>query len=599
MQIKVSVIVPVYNVEKYLGKCIDSLLSQTLKDIEFIFVNDGSTDNSLQILEEYAKKDNRIKILSQEHSMLGNARNNGLRIAQGEFIGFVDSDDYTDCDFYEKLYTAAISNNADIATASILKHKLKYDKYIIENKKIRLANSITDKIKLCSDKTNRFFHCWNKIYKNTLIKEHNIKFTEHRLHEDVEFAIKAIFYANKIVSVPKIKYHYVQNPNSICKSKEFKSQRENDRTFVYKEMQIFSKNNDIPLPERVNYYKTLWINPFCKTYVGVYKTKYMLCGLIQIPAFLRRLFYINSIGDLRYNIIFFGFKISIAKWQHWLNKSKTPYMQYKKQGWDIQKLPPAEGQIRDIQFANLELLKELDYVCKENNLKYWLDGGTLLGAVRHKGFIPWDDDIDIAMLRDDYEKVIEAFKKSSRNPDIFASVRRNNLKNSLYFIKIQHKKCPHLFVDIFPFDTYGEKLSDVEQINISKYIKGKRNIIEKHCFFNIVENDVLKMLLNNLQKEILKTNTNIEHSDFVWGVDFNHSWKNWFTRYDVVFPLKTIEFENTQFPCINNPDAYLKRLYGNYMEYPNKIGFGHSMYAKLDKAEKDIIFELIKKEKIK
>lgn len=597
MQIKVSVIVPVYNVEKYLGKCIDSLLSQTLKDMEFIFVNDGSTDNSLEILNCYANKDNRIKIITQENSKLGITRNNGIKIANGEYIGFLDSDDYVDSDFYEKLYAAAISNNADIAIASILKHKPKYDKYILEHKKIRLANSITDKIKLCSDKTNRFFHCWNKIYQNTLIKEHNIKFTEHRLHEDVEFAIKAIFYANKIVAVPKIKYHYMQNSNSICKSKEFKSQRENDRIYVYKIMQVFAKNHDIPLPERMNYYKTLWINPFCKAYVGVYKTKYMLFGLILIPAFFRRLFYINSIGDLRYNIRFLGFKISIAKWNCWVNKFKTPYLEYKKQGLDIQKLPPAEGQIRDIQLANLELLKELDYVCKENNLKYWLDGGTLLGAVRHKGFIPWDDDIDTAMLRDDYEKVIEAFKKSSRNPDIFASFHRNNLESSLYFIKIKHKKCPHLFVDIFPFDTYGEKLSDEEQINTSKYIKEKCNNIKQHCFFNIIENDVLKMLLNNLQKEILKTNTNIEHSDFVWGVDFNHSWKNWFTRYDVVFPLKTIEFENTQFPCINNPDAYLKRLYGNYMGYPNKIGFGHSLYAKLDKTEKATIAKLTKKGK--
>lgn len=596
---KLSIIIPVYNVQDYLEQCINSLLNQSLKDMEFIFVNDGSTDNSLEILNRYANKDNRIKIITQENSKLEITRNNGIKNANGEYIGFLDSDDYVDSDFYEKLYYSAKRNDAEIAIASILKHKPHHNKYIVKYNCEHSATEIKKKIKLCSDRTNRFFQCWNKIYKNTLIKEHNLKFTEHRLHEDVEFAIRAIFYANKIVSVPKINYHYMQRANSICKSNDFKTQRNIDRIFVYKDMQAFAKNNNIPLPERMNYYKTLWINPFCKAYVGVYKTKYMLFGLIPIPVFLRKLFYINSIGDLRYNIRFLGFKISIAKWNCWINKSKTPYLEYKKRGLDIQKLPPAEGQIRDIQLANLELLKELDYVCKENNLKYWLDGGTLLGAVRHKGFIPWDDDIDTAMLREDYEKIIEAFKKSSRNSDIYANYCRNNRKNSLYFIKIQHKKCPHLFVDIFPFDTYGEKLSDIEQINTSKYIKGKRNIIKKHCFFNIVENDVLKILLNNLQKEILKTNTNIEHSDFVWGVDFNHSWKNWFTRYDVVFPLKTIEFENTQFPCINNPDAYLKRLYGNYMGYPNKIGFGHSMYAKLDKTEKDTIAKLTKRIKIK
>lgn len=592
MRIKISVIVPVYNVEKYLNKCINSLLNQTLKNIEFIFVNDASTDNSLQILEKYAKKDNRIKIVNQEHSKPGTARNNGLKIAQGEFIGFVDSDDYVDCDFYEKLYTAAISNNADISTASILKHKPKYDKYLIENKKIRLANSITDKIKLCSDKTNRFFQCWNKIYKNTLIKEHNIKFTESKLHEDVEFAIKAIFYANKIVSVPKIKYHYVQNSNSICKSKELKEQRENDRIFVYKIMQVFAKNNDIPLPERMNYYKTLWINPFCKAYIGVYKTKYMLGGLLPIPAFLCSLFYIKN-GDLRYSIRFLGFRISIPKLACWNNKRKTPYMEYKKQGVNIRELPSAEGQIRDIQLANLELLKELDYVCKENNLKYWLDFGTLIGAMRHKGFIPWDDDIDVSMLREDYEKIIEAFQKSSRNSDIYADYCRNKPNYSVNFIKIRHKQCPHLFVDIFPYDVYGKKLSDIEQINESIHIKNLRNIIKKRCFSEIVEKDVLKFLLDDLQRTILHSDTDTEKSDFVWGVDFNHYWKNWFTRYDVVFPLKTIEFENTQFPCINNPDSHLKRIYGNYMDYPKKISFGHSMYVKLSTEEKENIKKLL------
>lgn len=592
MSIKISVIVPVYNVEEYLNKCIDSLLNQTLKDIEFIFVNDGSTDNSLNILKSYASKDDRIKIITQNHSLAGIARNNGIKIAHGEFIGFCDADDYVDVDFYEKLYSTAKENKADIATASILKHKQKYDKYVVENKKIRFASSITDKIKLCSDKTNRFFQPPNKIYKNSLIKEHGIKFTEHCLHEDVEFAIKAIFYANKVVSVPKIKYHYVQRSNSICKAKELNQKREDDRIFVYKNMQKFAKNNDIPLPERMNYYKTVWINSFCKAYVGVYKTRYMFLGLIPIPAFLRCLFYIEN-GDLRYSIRFFGFKISIPKLACWNNKRKTPYMEYKKQGVNIRELPFADGQIRDIQLANFELLKELDYVCKENNLKYWLDFGTLIGAIRHKGFIPWDDDIDVSMLREDYEKIIEAFSKSSRNPDIYADYCRNKPNYSVNFIKIRHKQCPHLFVDIFPYDIYGKKLSDIEQINESIHIKKLRNIIKKRCFLEIVENDVLKFLLDDLQKTILHSDTDIEKSDFVWGVDFNHYWKNWFTRYDVIFPLKTIEFEGLQFPCINNPDSHLKRIYGNYVDYPKKISFGHTMYVKFSTEEKENIKMLL------
>ena len=103
--IKVSVIVPVYNCEKYLKKCLDSLVNQTLKDIEIICVNDGSTDNSGRILEEYT--DSRIKIITKENGGLSSARNAGIAVAKGEYLGFVDSDDWVDLDFYEKLYNTA------------------------------------------------------------------------------------------------------------------------------------------------------------------------------------------------------------------------------------------------------------------------------------------------------------------------------------------------------------------------------------------------------------------------------------------------------------------------------------------------------------
>ena len=108
---KISVIVPVYNVEKYLARCLDSIINQTLADIEIICINDGSTDNSLEILNDYAKKDSRIKIIDQTNAGLSCARNAGMQIAQGEYIGFVDSDDWIDLDFYEKLVCFCILNH--------------------------------------------------------------------------------------------------------------------------------------------------------------------------------------------------------------------------------------------------------------------------------------------------------------------------------------------------------------------------------------------------------------------------------------------------------------------------------------------------------
>ena len=111
---KISIIIPVYNVEKYLDRCIDSIINQSLKDIEIILVDDGSPDNCPQLCDEWAKKDSRIKVIHKENAGLGMARNTGMQHATGEYIAFIDSDDYVDLDMYAKLLEKAELHNADI-----------------------------------------------------------------------------------------------------------------------------------------------------------------------------------------------------------------------------------------------------------------------------------------------------------------------------------------------------------------------------------------------------------------------------------------------------------------------------------------------------
>ena len=118
---KVSIIVPVYNVEKYLNRCIQSLLNQTLKDIEIIMVDDGSPDRCPQMCDNYAKKDNRIKVIHKQNAGLGYARNSGLEIATGEYIAFVDSDDFVNSQMYETLYNNAVSTKADVVYSGFRK----------------------------------------------------------------------------------------------------------------------------------------------------------------------------------------------------------------------------------------------------------------------------------------------------------------------------------------------------------------------------------------------------------------------------------------------------------------------------------------------
>ena len=118
---KVSIVVPIYNVEKYLKQCIESIINQTLQDIEIILVDDGSPDNCPQICDEYAKKDSRIKVVHKKNGGLSSARNAGIEVATGDFIGFVDSDDYIELDMYEKMYNIAKENHVDFVVSDYYK----------------------------------------------------------------------------------------------------------------------------------------------------------------------------------------------------------------------------------------------------------------------------------------------------------------------------------------------------------------------------------------------------------------------------------------------------------------------------------------------
>lgn len=279
--IKVSIIVPAYNVEGYIEDCLNSLVNQTLKEIEIIVVNDESTDSTPQIIEKYAQKDSRIKIISQKNQGLSGARNSGLKIATGEYIGFVDSDDYVDLDYFEKLYNTAKEYDADMTVASILKHKKDFLKYNAKYSKLICEEKLDKKIKLCQDKKKRYFYVWNKLCRHDLLENHNQEFPLGRVFEDVVFTTKNIYNSNKIVSVPDIKYHYIERAGSIVKSK-LSEKKINDRRTAYCELQDFAKEKGFKLPERLNYYESFWKNSLIKIYKGKYIKKYTFLGIITL-----------------------------------------------------------------------------------------------------------------------------------------------------------------------------------------------------------------------------------------------------------------------------------------------------------------------------
>lgn len=204
---KVSVIVPIYNVEKYLEKCINSLLSQTLEDIQIILVNDGSKDNSGNIAREYEKNNkDRVIYVEKENGGLSDARNYGLKYATGDFIAFLDSDDYIEKNAYEKMYNKAIEENADYVECDFIwefPNKIRVDKqYPYKNKKEMLSF-----VRVVA---------WNKLIKSQLITDNNLEFPKGLRYEDVEFTYKLIPFVNKFAYVDKPFIHYVQREGSIA-----------------------------------------------------------------------------------------------------------------------------------------------------------------------------------------------------------------------------------------------------------------------------------------------------------------------------------------------------------------------------------------------
>ncbi|MGN0340394.1 MAG: glycosyltransferase [Lachnospira sp.] len=226
-KVKVSVLVPIYNVEKYLPKCLDSLCAQTLKDIEFICINDGSTDNSGVILQEYAKKDSRFKVINKSNSGYGDSMNVGLNEATGEFIGIVESDDFAEPDMFEKLYSLADDNQLDIVKSNCFFYSTKDGAEC--NEKVDVFDELPVNQVFCPmDKPSLFWKLqtiWSAIYRKEYIVDNNIQFnnTPGASYQDVSFVFQNYACADRMMLVSDAYLHYridnmassVNNPTKV------------------------------------------------------------------------------------------------------------------------------------------------------------------------------------------------------------------------------------------------------------------------------------------------------------------------------------------------------------------------------------------------
>lgn len=210
---KVSLIIPVYNVENYIEKCLNSVVNQTLKDMEVIIVNDGSKDSSKQKIEKYLKKYPRIKYLEKENGGLSDARNYGMQYATGEYIAFLDSDDYVEETMYEEMYNVAQKEAADMVECNFI--------WEYPDKKREDIGSVYNSKREMVEKARVV--AWNKLIKRELLEKTCVKFPIGLRYEDVEFFYKLVPYLEKVSFVKKCFVHYIQRGNSIANTQNIRT----------------------------------------------------------------------------------------------------------------------------------------------------------------------------------------------------------------------------------------------------------------------------------------------------------------------------------------------------------------------------------------
>ena len=638
---EISIVIPVYKVEKYLRECIESVINQTFKNIEIILVDDGSPDNCPQICDEYAKKDNRVRVIHKTNGGYGTACNRGIEAAQGEFIGLVESDDWIEPDMYEVLYEKIKDSDADFIVSDFFVIK-DSEKFIYNVHPYFPTKPLNDAIINLSTHPQMLLqpaYPWNKLYRKSFLTSNNIKMMEDKkMYQDQTWNAEILSHANKILYIDKPYYFYrfdtqgsstnigdLSTINYLLKRDEarkifIKNNKFNNDTMEYFWIscfigsKVYFKRTNSKYKNK--FYKRmqelfkLAIKDGCtfknfnierkKEYMFIVKYPYIFWQIKELKKhILKNIFSVTNHKDNKHKVITIcGLKIKVKRklkqTQVEENLTRIRAIEAKldnlinltKYNIDITSLPSAKGDYRLQQLSSLGILQKLTEFLEKHDIKYWLEFGTLLGAVRHKGFIPWDDDIDIGMTKADYEK--------------FKMVIADFCKDGFYYsdgdiIRISYKSS-NAQVDVFPFYSGNS-------VNIPEPEKYNMLIAKIHKLYS--EMPVIKENLKNLkfkthsvlplwyknqiqniyEKELLEGINPPENAYLFLGYEC-FAYKRVLCAYDEIFPLKKIEFEGKSFNCPNKTYMHLHNYWGDFYNLPKKIA-GHSFFQNPIKTEEN------------
>ncbi|MBZ9570430.1 glycosyltransferase [Methanobrevibacter sp. TMH8] len=700
---KVSIVVPIFNVEDYLKIALDSLVNQTLKDIEIICVNDGSTDKSAEIIEDYAARDERIKIISKSNSGYGHSMNLGMDQAKGEYIGILEPDDYVALKMYETLYKKAIQHDLDFIKGDFRNFRDEQGNRIFTYSNLADFDYynciINPKKDFKAFKFNK--QTWAGIYKRNFLVENDIKHNETpgASFQDNGFWFQTFCFAEKIMILDKAFYFYRKdNPNQSTTNKEKVFIIFEEWEFIKNKLnKILSESDDLKSVYESCKYKSYIFhyrrvaNKFKKGFLEKFHEEFVLAnqkGNLNEDFFSPANWYLlnliindpeefykaygNNQSNLRKMLKSLSFILK-KEWKHpkqvinllrayktikksnlfngayytkkypkaysskynpidhymfygykknYLPSEKFDSLHYLRQYSDVEKngenpllhyvlYGKSEGRainpekdfdykidiankkintqsalfnvifkgceletkhnIKSLQKFSLEFLKFIDKICEKHEIDYWLNKNSLIGAFNKKGFFPWDDGIDIGMIRKDYDKFISIIEDE---------IISNNLENTIKPIRNYGPVCSYGwgeittylrfnylseneigFFDILPYDyinknnKYKEDIEGIRNLEIKKY---KRSI-EANSIYDNISNDSINISTNEkklLKKSMQKLDLDYKKTDYlIPGVDSDE--KFCIINSKDIFPLKSIEYENYQFKCPFDPQKVL------------------------------------------
>lgn len=290
-EVKVSIIIPVFNAGEYISFCIDSLIKQTLQECEFIFINDGSSDNSKYLIEEYSKLDPRVVLYNQNNQGVSVARNQGLKRARGKYVGFVDADDYVELDMYAKLYNVVMSQNCDLLMSN-LECEIEGHKVVIAppfpDNKILGKEFIQDEVLPYYLKSDHLNSVCNKLYKKELIDKYNLQFPSNlALGEDAFFNMAFLSCASSCLCLNYTGYHYREVKGSATRNIVDKDYF-NNALEVYKQeipKEIF-KERDFNKLEK---YKAIKLIESVQSYIHLYFVPNTEISFIKRYYYIKRM----------------------------------------------------------------------------------------------------------------------------------------------------------------------------------------------------------------------------------------------------------------------------------------------------------------------